>query len=422
MQTIIGQKLLPYLLVVLVSIVAACTSQQTSHTNQQIPTAHRWSPQELDLLRSLWIENLGLVSDSSNAVDGNPLAISLGKKFFFEKRFSANGKISCAHCHKPELYFTDGKTTARGIGLTARNTPTIVGTSHSSWFFHDGRADSLWSQALGPPESAIEHGGNRSQFAQIIFQDSGLRADYESLFGPMPDISDHKQFPASAGPVADKEASTAWKAMSETNRKIITGIFVNMGKAIAAYEGTINPGPSRFDAYVKAAIAKNTDKMKATLSESEVAGLRLFISKANCILCHSGPQFTDFGFHNIAVPPPEGIEQEWGRYQGASQVLESEFNCRGQFNDQKNGKCQELDFILTDKHTTAGAFKTPSLRNTSKTAPYMHAGQYATLSEVLEHYNNPPEPKLGHRELLTIELSKTELAQLEDFLLALDDI
>lgn len=383
--------------------------------------AHQWTEQELARISPLWIGYLDKnISDPSNRVFENPDAAALGQKLFFDKRFSANGQVACASCHKPDLYFTDGLKVGQGIGTVTRNSPTIVGASFHNWFFHDGRADSLWAQAMGPLEDRKEHGGSRTQYAHIIYNDPEYRASYEKLFGPMPDLSDKKRFPVNAGPVRDKKRLKAWKRMAEADQTAITDIFVNMAKAIAAYERLLKPAPSRFDNYVKALMDRNKEAMDNLMSEEELAGLKLFVTKANCWLCHNGPMFTDFSFHNIATPPVNVKKYDYGRKKAIHIVKKSPFNCRGEYNDAKDKNCDELEYMEFHEEETMAAFKTPSLRNVTKTAPYMHAGQYKTLSEVMKHYADPPGTKVGLSDLLPVELNDKELAQLEAFLKTLD--
>ncbi len=110
-----------------------------------------WSESELALLRMQWLGSMPeLPPDPTNTYCDNPEAAELGQKLFFDSRFSANGKVSCATCHVPEILFTDGLARARGIGETARSAPGIIGVAYSPWYFWDGRSDSQWSQALGP--------------------------------------------------------------------------------------------------------------------------------------------------------------------------------------------------------------------------------------------------------------------------------
>ncbi|MFC1773442.1 cytochrome-c peroxidase [Pseudomonadota bacterium] len=385
-------------------------------------TGHDWSEDDIRVLRRLWIGSLpDTPPGNSNAVADNPDAVELGQRIFFDKRFSANGKVSCASCHKPELYFTDGLQVAKGIGTVTRNTPTVVGASYNAWFFHDGRADSLWSQALGPLENPLEHGGTRSKYAHLVYSDKTLRQLYKKLFGAMPDLSDKSRFPVDAAPVRENSsAKSAWNNMKPADRKAVTQVFVNIGKTIEAYERKLNPGPSKFDRYVEAAINKDKAKMKSLFSDKDLAGLRVFMSKGNCMICHNGPLFTDYGFHNTATPPRSVKPYDFGRYKGVNKLKKSKFNCLGEYNDAKEKNCDELKYLVTHREETYGAFKTPSLRNVTKTAPYMHAGQYKTLPDVLKHYADPPSTKIGMSDLLPVELDDKDLVQLEAFLLTLD--
>ena len=394
-----------------------------------------WSESELALLQLQWLGSLPeLPLDPTNKYADDPAAAKLGQKLFFDKRFSANGKVACATCHVPEKLFTDGLAKSRGVGETSRSAPGILGVAFSPWFFWDGRSDSLWSQALSPLESDVEHGGNRSQYARIIYTDQSYRKMYESLFGTLPDLSDIRRFPLNAGPVADRASNERWQEMSETDRKAITRVFANMGKAIAAYERLLMPAPSRFDEYIEAILEGVPTGTKA-LSADEVAGLKLFIGKAMCISCHQGPLFTNNGFHNVGAPDPATIKPKYlppifhvlidkppvdtGRYKGIRQALESEFNCLNEYSDAQDEDCAELKFANKKHAGTLGAFKVPSLRNVAETAPYMHSGQFSTLSEVLQHYNTAPKAHVGHNELLPLNLKDKELEQIESFLRSL---
>ena len=377
-----------------------------------------WSQDQIATLRGLSLASLGaLPPDPSNRVAGDERAVALGQQLFFDTRLSVNGKVACASCHLPSLGFQDGKPLGQGVGTTARRTMPIAGSAYSPWLFWDGRKDSQWAQALGPLESPVEHGGSRTQYAHLI--DHQYRAEYEALFGTLPDLSDAKRFPASAGPVADAGAHAAWQGMAPADRETITRIYANIGKAIAAYERKIMPGPSRFDQYVDALAKGDTAGMHAALTESEVAGLRLFVGKAQCINCHNGPLLTNNDFHNTGVPAAPGLPEDSGRAKGVQQVLADEFNCLSKYSDAAPEDCGELRFAKSDDHALERQYKPPSLRNVAERAPYMHAGQFATLHEVLEHYNRAAAAPSGHTELKPLGLSEQELGQLEAFLRSL---
>lgn len=346
-----------------------------------------WTSAQIDELRSMSLNELdALPADPTNAVADDPKAAELGKRLFFDARLSSNGRVSCSTCHQPERGFQDGIALANGVGTTARRTMPIAGMARSPFLFWDGRKDSLWAQALGPLESAVEHGGTRTQYARVVADH--YRAEYEAVFGRLPELSG-------------------------ASRDTVTRVFVNIGKAIAAYERGIEFGPSRFDAYVAAISSGRSGQ--GLLSEDEIAGLRLFIGKANCTQCHSGPLFTTNEFHNTGVPPRQGLALDHGRLTGATAVFGDEFNCRSRWSDARD-RCSELQYMVTGDPALDRAYKVPSLRNVAERAPYMEAGQFATLAEVLDHYNRAPVAATGHSDLRPLRLKPVALHQLEAFL------
>ena len=353
------------------------------------PRGDRWTRGEVALLSSLSLRELGPPpADPTNRVADDPRAAAFGRTLFFDTRLSANGQVSCATCHIPEQEFQDGIPLAKGVGVTNRRTMPIAGMAHSPFLFWDGRKDSLWAQALGPLESPVEHGGNREQYARLTA--AHHRAEYEEIFGTLP-------------PLATREEATA--------------VFVNIGKAIAAFERTIAYAPSRFDRYVDG--LQDTGRAPGdVLTEDEVAGLRLFVGKASCVNCHNGPLLTNNEFHNTGVPAPLDLPPDTGRLSGADAVLADEFNCRSRWSDNRSA-CAELEYLVTADHSLERAFKVPSLRNVASRAPYMHAGQFGTLAEVVEHYDRAPRAPAGHTELKPLRLSAPERRQLEAFLRSL---
>jgi cytochrome c peroxidase len=360
---------------------------------------------------SLWIGSLeALPADPSNRRADDPAAADLGRRLFFDTRLSANGRVSCATCHDPSREFQDGIALGKGAGTTDRRTMPIAATAYSPFLFWDGRKDSQWAQALGPLESAVEHGGSRAQYAHIVA--THYRRDYERVFGAMPDL---RGVPAAAGPVADPAARSAWERMPQKQREAVTEVFVNVGKAIAAYERRIQYGPSRFDRFVSEWQRTGTPPGDI-LSADERAGFALFQGKANCTQCHNGPLFTNNEFHNTGVPRRAGLPDDRGRLPAVASVKSDEFNCRSRWSDARPGECRELDFLAAATAAQERAFKVPSLRNVAERAPYMHAGQFATLAEVLDHYNRAPAAPAGRTELQPLRLNKKELRQLEAFL------
>ena len=252
------------------------------------------------------------------------------------------------------------------------------------------------------------------QLVHLIAQDEHYRARYEKLFGPLGDFSDASRFPQAAGPIDGTKLEESWRSMSPKDQEAVTRVFVNIGKAIAAYERLLIPGAARFDRYVEALVAEGHEPTKI-LSRDERAGLRLFIGKAQCINCHNGPLLTNNEFHNTALLSRPGSLPGKGRINAVQAVLDDPFNCQGDFSDIHPRECTELRFIRTGDNLV-GAHKTPSLRNTAKTAPYMHAGQLATLEEVIDHYDDAPAAMVGHNEAKALSLRDKEERQLEAFL------
>jgi cytochrome c peroxidase len=368
-----------------------------------------WTSAQLEELRSMSLAELEpLPRDPTNRVADDPRASDLGRRLFFDTRLSSNGRVACSTCHQSERGFQDGIALAQGVGTTARRTMPIAGMARSPFLFWDGRKDSLWAQALGPLESPVEHGGTRAQYGHVVAD--SYAQEYEQIFGPLPDFSGVAR---SAGPVADRDAAAAWSALSSRQRDDVTRVFVNIGKAIAAYERGVEFGAARFDKYVAAVTIGQSGPN--ILTDDEIAGLRLFIGKANCTQCHSGPLLTSNEFHNTGVPPRPELAIDHGRFTGASAVLSDEFNCRSRWSDARE-RCSELEFMVTGEHTLDQAYKVPSLRNVAERAPYMDAGQFATLSDVLDHYNRAPVAATGHSELRPLGLKPVELRQLEAFL------
>ncbi|MGB0468281.1 MAG: cytochrome-c peroxidase [Pontibacterium sp.] len=382
------------------------------------------NPQELQQATNFYIANLPAPPpDHSNQVAEKPTAISLGQALFFDKNLSANQAVSCATCHSPDKEFQDDKPVAQGISTGVRRTMPIRGVQWSAWFFWDGRKDSLWSQALGPLEDPNEHGANRTQLARYVLEN--YRSQYRALFGP--DLPTPDSWPEQASPLVPGLATENWQQLSESVQHEINQVFANIGKSIAAYEGTLKPQENRFDRYIKARLTDNDSLNSNLLSADERSGFRLFVGKANCASCHNGPRFTDDFFHNTGVPTRLGKAPDLGRFMVISGIRSDPFNCLGLYSDAKAGQCPELEFMQSNARQFIGAFKTPSLRAVSQRPPYMHAGQLKSLEAVIEHYNRAPDPLAGSvsnfsgyqsrvSELLPLLLTDVEKKQLIAFL------
>jgi cytochrome c peroxidase len=353
-----------------------------------------WSADERELLASMQLVRAGAPPpDPSNAWQADAGAAQLGGALFADQRFSRNGEVACATCHPAERGFQDGVAVGQGVGTGRRRTMPVMGARQSPFLFWDGRKDSLWSQALGPIEDAAEHGFNRARAVVLIRKH--YAAPYEKVFGPLPHLP--AKLP-DASPVGNADEQLAWQSLPVAMRADINRVFANMGKAIAAHESRLSIGDSSFDRYVAATLAGDGPGQSA-LSAQQVDGLRLFIGKGQCATCHEGPLFTDHAFHNTGVPPRDPKSPDRGRAEGAPKLLADEFNCLGAYSDAKPGDCGELQFIDARDPGLAGAFRTPGLRNVAQRAPYMHAGQLASLQQVVAHYVAAPRAAIGTSEL-----------------------
>lgn len=354
-----------------------------------------WSAQEAAVISSLRLSQAGPApADPSNRQEGSADARELGRALFQDPRLSANGKVSCASCHAADSQFTDTLPRGQGIGIGARRTMPIMGATGSPFLFWDGRKDSLWSQALGPLEDAREQGSNRVAIAKLLA--SQYKARYEKVFGLMPNL---QALPENASPAGSAPERQAWAGMKETERTQVNRIYANVGKAIAAYERTITYGESRFDRYAEA-IASGDPTGRHILSAQEVRGLRAFIGQGQCITCHNGPQLTDHAFHNTGVPAGAAVPDK-GRIEGIRKLLRDEFNCLGPYSDAKPAQCTELAYLADEDDALVGSFRTPSLRNVALRPPYMDAGQFMTLEQVIRHYMRAPAAATGRSEITT---------------------
>ena len=372
--------------------------------------------------------------DSTNRVADDPQAARLGQMLFFDARLSGNGKVACSSCHDPAHAFTDAKPLSDGVGRSSRNAPTVLDAAFARWHFWDGRADSLWSQALAPIEHPSEMDGSRVDVARLLRSDGPLRGAYEKVFGVLPDVSDARRFARGARPEHDVHRGAedepapreaAWLAMDPKDRRAVNTVFANVGKAIAAYERRLSPRGSPFDRYLDA-LKRDDAAAEAQYPAAARRGLALFLGRAACRSCHGGPFFTDGEFHNIGVPALDRLPpRDPGRHRGIELVQSDVFNAHGPYSDDREGERAQLLGALARPPELWGAFRTPSLRNVARTAPYMHQGQFATLKDVVHFYSTlegaVPAGHHGERVLRALNLTAEDQSDLVAFLETLTD-
>lgn len=371
-----------------------------------------------------------LPASPTNAYADDPAAARLGKQLFFDPRFSGPlqigddgenggagqegepGQIACVSCHDLARGGADVRSrgnTSLGSLWTGRNAPTVLNAAYSMWQFWDGRSDSLWSQALQPLEKPSEHNFTRLEVAHLLHDH--YRAPYEDIFGALPDLDDEVRFPPAGRP-----GDPAYDGMSEADRASVDEVFASFGKAIEAYERLLVDTSSPFDRYLQG----DVDAM----SPAAVRGAKLFVGRAACNECHHGPLLAH-GFHNhgVAQRGPHLPVSDEGRALGIPLVLEDPFNGAGPFSDDRDAGAEMLKGLAV-RPEHVGAFKTPTLRNVTKTAPYMHNGTFATLWDVLAWYREAAAtdgfPGTLDSAVEPLRLSDNDLEDLVEFLRALE--
>jgi cytochrome c peroxidase len=409
-----------------------------------------------------------LPRDRSNRVDGDPLAIALGRDFFFDARFSGNAtqidalrrataigraprgqpaNVSCASCHDMAHAGADSESipgnVSSGAGWTDVNALPIVNCAYQRLYTWNGRADSLWAQAFAVAESPTTMNGNRLQTAHVILA-GGYWSRYVTVFAGSPSARSLPSFdfPPNGKPGANPgcdptDASEpfgdALDCLHPTVQYYVTEVLVNWAKAIAAYEATLVSRASSFDRFMR------EGPLSSAISSAAKNGARLFVGKAGCIDCHATPLFSDGDFHDVGVPQkgplvptvadcPAGTFCDcaagknclpWGAFDGLTKLRASAMLRSSRWSDDwyDTSRSAALTRPLTD--ALKGAWRTPSLRNVALTAPYMHDGVFETLAKVVDHYNRGGDPSaVGTRavDIKPIRLTVDEQADLVAFL------
>ncbi|HKW37337.1 MAG TPA: cytochrome c peroxidase [Burkholderiales bacterium] len=318
--------------------------------------------------------------DPSNRVSGKREAVELGERLFFDERLSASGKFSCGTCHLPERNWTDNRTRGEAAAEVDRNTPTLMNIRLGRWFGWDGASDSLWSQSIRPILDPRELGASPSQVADLVRNDGDLACRYRKAFGQAP-------------------------AASEDER-----LLVDVGKALAAFEETLESPLTPFDQF-RDALARGERVAPWRYSEAAQRGLKIFIGKGGCDRCHSGPNFSDGEFH-VNGFSALGKRADAGRSEGVGRLRESRFNLLGAYNDDPARSSAEGTRRVLSEGGEPGAFKVPTLRHMLLTAPYGHHGEIERLAGVVRHYSETGGPG----ELRPLHLTAAEQTDLVVFL------
>jgi cytochrome c peroxidase len=329
--------------------------------------------------------------DPSNRFSGNKEAISFGRQLFFDKRLSLDGQRSCATCHDPTKAFADGKARSVGLAVVDRNAIALANLSLNRWFGWSGAADSPWAQSIRPITDPKELGLTPERLQDRIAGETDLSEAYARVF---------KSSAASNNPE---------RALAD------------VAKALAAFQETIVTGRTRFDAF-RDALERGDAAAVNRYPVAAQRGLKTFIGKGKCNVCHFGPNFANGEFDNVGVPHfAERGRVDTGRYGGIAALLASPFNLLGPHSDDPEQETRAIPTRHVEAlHRNWGEFRVPSLRNVALTAPYMHDGSLATLRDAVRHYSELNEERLhGHeavRLLRPLGLTDGESADLVAFL------
>lgn len=343
-----------------------------------------FSPSEIRRIVSHGPWPMPAAPDPGNRVSGNAEAIALGEILFFNARLSGNGQVSCATCHVPELGWSDGRRTSAGMAAVDRNAPGLLNVRLNRWFGWDGGSDSLWASAIRPLLDAREMGVSEAAVAKLMRQDDALACRYRKLFG-------------------EQDGDDA--------------ITVNAAKAIAAFQETLHSSRTPFDDFRDALAAGGDDP---AYPDAARRGLKIFVGKGDCQLCHFGPAFTNGEFHDTGIPhfiAPGKVDP--GRHGGIAALRGNPYNLLGRFNDDATGANALHTRHVDPQHRNWGEFKVPSLRNLAATAPYMHNGSLASLHEVVRHYSEVSPDRVhsdGENLIRALNLSPQEIDDVVAFL------
>ena len=272
--------------------------------------------------------------DPENPV--TPEKIALGKQLFEDTRLSGDESLSCASCHPKEMGYAESVPFSPGMEgkPMPRHTPTLLNAAYYRYINWDGKFTS--TAQLVPAILANPKNMNMQDDSVLVARLEAVqeyRAKFRDAFGGPP-----------------------------TRQRVAL--------SLDAYVRSLTTRNSPFDQYVSG--------NKKALTEAQKRGLALFVGKADCTMCHRGPNFADDQFHALGI--------------------------RG----DDTGR-----FKVTGEEADRYAFKTPTLRNIDQTAPYMHDGSLPTLRDVIDFYNHgggDQQPKsLLLRKLNLSEKEKSDL-------------
>ena len=342
-----------------------------------------FTTQEQSQIRGFGPWPMTMPADPGNEFSGVSRAESVGEQLFNDPGLSGNGKLSCASCHIKALGFTDGRPVAMGHAAHIRNTQGILDAGLQRWFGWDGGTDSLWAASMRPILSDVE------------------------MRGSIPDIAEYLR------------VNPVYRDWAETDDDLTV---VTAAKLIAAYVRTLESATTPFDRF-RVALAHNDHDGLAEYPAAAKRGLKIFLGDANCSVCHFGPNFSNGEFHDTGQSFFTGVgEVDPGRYSGIKRVRQDRFNLLGTFNGRINPQEQRKTSTVKLQQSNWGQWRTPSLRNLTSTAPYLHNGSLATLRDVVDAYADIDPTRLhanGESILKPLDLDDADREDLVAFLRSL---
>ncbi len=260
--------------------------------------------------------------------EDNPLTeegVHLGRLLFYDPRLSGDNTVSCSTCHMQHLAFTDGKE--RAVGVSGKPLP----------FNSMALVNLLWG-----PQHFFWNGRADSLEQQALIPIQNPDEMNQDLDELIEELSRDDTYPALFRRVYGRVSPE------------------NIAKAIASFERTLVSTDSRYDRFLRGEIKLNSNEERGRKLFMAHPDVKVSLRGGNCIDCHS--QFLTSGFKALYDGfSNNGLDGEASMQPGLQEV--------------------------TGEASDRGKFKVPTLRNIALTAPYMHDGRFATLEQVLDHYN-----------------------------------
>ncbi len=288
-----------------------------------------------------------ITSGENSFPSGQPL-VTFGRALFFDASLSADGRVSCATCHRPERAYSDGGSVGRGAWgrVGTRNVPTLLDVDDHGAFNWDGRTATLEEQVLAPYTTAVEHGlSDLGELLQRVSENPAYGTLIKDAFGG--------------------EHSAARISEAEIARGLVAFVRSLSGNRAARPDSAASATP-----VIPVEVAR---------------GRSLFVGTAGCATCHrvdeSGTPTTDDEYHALGLELASMDEpliavlhrhqHQRGRVAGDAILGDRNLAALGRFN--ATGNPQDI-----------GKFRTPSLRHAAATAPYFHDGGVTTLEEAVD--------------------------------------